>query len=163
MINFAAETDNNIRFFSPLCLRLNIFRTCVHYRISHTYENTSRQNLLCPSHREILSGGGRFPKEDGEVRLWCGYPTGAQRPFGTRSCLQGLVCYTFVPRRAEKVDTAMESIQLFRTQGRRTLCGHKCRQFCKNCLPGRGDKMKKTCAEELRTFLLFWRRRNRGI
>ena len=139
------------------------FRMCVYRRISNTYENPHRQNLLCLPHREILSGCGRFPKEGGRVHLWCGYPIGAQSLFGTRPCLQGLVCYTFVPQRTEKVDTAMESIQLFRTQGRQALCGHKCRQFCKNCLPGRGDKMKKTCAEELRTFLFFWRRRNRGI
>lgn len=46
------------------------FRTCVHCRISHTHENISRQNLLCPSHREILSGGGRFPKEGEAVLLW---------------------------------------------------------------------------------------------
>jgi len=31
-----------------------------------------------------------------------GFPKGPQHPFGTRLCLQSLVCYTLVPADAEK-------------------------------------------------------------
>ena len=42
-----------------------------------------------------------------------GFPKGPQHPFGTRLCLQSLVCYTLVPADAEKGLRAAPASTLF--------------------------------------------------
>ena len=90
-------------------------------------ENGSRQQLFRFRGPEMkLAGCGRFPKEECEIRLW-----------HTILPRQSLVCYTFVPQRAKKVDAVGRAYSFFRTQGRRVF---------KNCLPDKGEIIEKVWA-----------------
>ena len=55
--------------------------------------------------RSAGQGHGQADQRTGRGRaaqFSLGFPKGPQHPFGTRLCLQSLVCYTLVPADAEK-------------------------------------------------------------